>query len=193
MSLSAVDGLAWVAGRLAVFIGTIILSVLMWGAFALCVDWRNRSDVMRRIFIGALVVLAFAAPHCLFKNHHPAEMHFYPVVLGGAFALAMITMGELRRIPLSVAVVLMVTVFAIGWCDKMVTIYATSARAEKLLANIKDEVKDFNVPKEYAVKADKNMVRYSIFSQSPAWCLDDGRALRCLNGWRETQVKIVEE
>ena len=193
MSLSAVDGLAWVAGRLAVFIGTIVLSGLMWGAFVLCVDRRNLSDMMRRVLIGAFVVLAFSAPHCLFKSHHPAEMHFYPVVLGGAFALALIPLDEIKRIPFSFAVMSMVLVFAIGWCDKMATIYVTSSRAEKLFGKIKEDVADFNVPLEYTARVDKGIVRYSVFSQSPVWCLDGGRALRSLNGWRDAKVKIVEE
>ena len=193
MGLSNVDGLALFAQKRVVFLATVILSLTAWCAYAACIDTKRRRDVVLRMLAGVCVVVAFAAPHCLFKNHHPAEMHFYPVVLGGAFALAMMPWDGMKRIPFSLAVVSMAGVFAIGWCDKMATIYTTSARAEKVLANIKAEVKDFDAPMAYAVQADKDVVRYSVFSQSPAWCLDSGHALRSLNGWRESKVKLVEE
>ena len=66
-------------------------------------------------------------------------------------------------------------------------------RAKGLMAEIKGKVSDFNTPMEYKVKAVKGLRPYSVYSQSPVWCLDHGGALRCLNGWRESKVKIVEE
>lgn len=193
LSLSGVDALAFVSHRYFLFGATAVLSAVAWCAFASCANLGRGKSAALRMFVCAAVILAFAAPHCLFKNHHPAEMHFYPVVLGGALALALVPMSECKRIPFGLAIVLMATVFAIGWWDKMTTIYVTSARAEALFEKIKSEVKDFGMPSEYVIKADPDGVRYSVFSQSPAWCLDHGRALRCLNGWREPMLKIVEE
>ena len=139
------------------------------------------------------MILAFAAPHCLFKNRHPAEMHFYPVVLGGAFALALASREKVRRVPFCASVVAMSMVFAMGWCDKMSTVYVTSGRAKGLMEEIRGQVPDFNTPMEYTVRATTGLRPYSVYSQSPAWCLDHGRALRSFNGWRESKVKIVEE
>ena len=44
-----------------------------------------------------------------------------------------------------------------------------------------------------ALRAGKRLVRMTHGSLSPAWCLDHGGALRSLNGWRESKVRIVEE
>lgn len=43
------------------------------------------------------------------------------------------------------------------------------------------------------LKAVTGLKLYSVNSQSLEWCLDHGGALRCLNGWRESKMKIVEE
>lgn len=193
MGLSSVDGLAWARGCLVLFVGTAVLSLLAWGAFGLSVDWGNRRDVLRRIAIGILVVLAFAAPHCLFKNHHPAEMHFYPVVLGGALLVGLLPVAAQRTKFFGCAAGIMACLFAVGWGDKLLHIYDTNGRAKALLAEIKASGKDLNTPSEYTVKSDPELVRYSVFSQSPAWCLDYGRALRSENGWRDSRVKIVEK
>ena len=193
MGMSNIDGLAYFAHRYFLFIGTAVFSLLAWCAYAASVDMKRRIEVVSRLIMGVCVIVAFAAPHCMFKNHHPAEMHFYPVLLGGAFTLAMIPLNETSRVPFSSSVILMTAVFAIGWCDKISTIYASNAKAERLLSKIKADVWDFNVPKEYTVKANKDEMRYSVFMQSPAWCLDYGRALRSQNEWRESKVTIVEE
>ena len=192
MSLSNVDGLAMFAHP-CVFYVTVILSCLAWLAFVRSVRIGGGRDAARYLWVCAGVIIAFAAPHCLFKNHHPAEMHFYPVLLGGAFVIAITPLDKIRRVPFGIAVAAMGIVFALGWYDKLTTIYATSARVERLMADIKGEVPDFNRPFEYVVKSDEDLVRYSVFSQSPAWCLDYGRALRCLNGWRESKIVIIEE
>ncbi len=176
-----------------VFCATVILSCLSWMAFVRSVRIGGGRDVARYLFVCVWVISAFAAPHCLFKNHHPAEMHFYPVLLGGAFVIAITPLDKIRRVSFSIAVVAMGIVFALGWYDKLSTIYATSSRAERLMADIKGTVSDFNRPFKYVVKVDEDLVPYSVFSQSPAWCLDYGRALRCLNGWRESKIVIIEE
>lgn len=54
-------------------------------------------------------------------------------------------------------------------------------------------VSALKITTEYKVKAVTGLRPYSVYSQSSAWCLDHGGALRCLNGWRESKVKIVEE
>lgn len=192
MSLSGVDGLA-MGVKPVVFWMTVVLSVAAWLSFAWCVCAGRGKSAAKWMFVCAAVVLAFAAPHCLFKNHHPAEMHFYPVVLGGAFALALAPIDTTRRMPFYASVAAMCMVFAMGWYDKMSTMYVTSGRAKGLMAEIKGKVSDFNTPTEYKVKAATGLKPYSVYSQSPAWCLDHGGALRCLNGWRESKVKIVEE
>ena len=192
MSLSGVDGLA-MGVKSVVFWMTVALSVAAWLSFAWCVCAGRGKSAALRLLVCAAVILAFAAPHCLFKNHHPAEMHFYPVVLGGAFALALAPIDKVRRVPFCASVVAMSIVFAMGWCDKLSTMYVTSGRAKELMAEIRDKVSDFDTPTEYKVKAVTELRPYSVYSQSPAWCLDHGGALRSLNGWRESKVKIVEE
>lgn len=193
LSLSGVDALAFVSHRYFLFGATAVLSVIACCAFASCADVGRGKSAALRLFVCAAVILAFAAPHCLFKNHHPAEMHFYPVVLGGALALALAPIDKVRRVPFCVSVAAMSIVFAMGWCDKLSTMYVTSGRAKGLMAEIKGKVSDFNAPMEYKVKAVTGLKPYSVYSQSPAWCLDHGGALRCLNGWRDSKVKIVEE
>lgn len=193
LSLSGVDALAFVSHRYFLFGATAVLSAIAWCAFASCADLGRGKSAALRLLVCAAVILAFAAPHCLFKNHHPAEMHFYPVVLGTALAIAIIPMDYAKRIPFIVSVVSMCAVFAIGWYDKMAAIYASSARAKALLAEVRDSVTDYSVPAEYRVKSASDVSRYSVFSQPATWCLDYGRAFRCLNGWRESKLVLVDE
>lgn len=193
LSLSGVDALAFVSHRYFLFGATAVLSVIAWSVFASCSDLGRGKSAALRLLVCAAVILAFAAPHCLFKNHHPAEMHFYPVVLGTALAIAIIPMDYAKRIPFTVSVVSMCVVFAIGWFDKMTSIYKSSARAKALLAEVRDSVVDFSMANEYRVKSTPEVARYSVFSQPAVWCLDNGRAFRCLNGWRESKLVLVEE
>ena len=193
LSLSGVDALAFVSHRYFLFGATAVLSVVAWSVFASCADLGRGKSAALRLFVCAAVILAFAAPHCLFKNHHPAEMHFYPVVLGTALAIALIPIDYAKRMPFIVSVVSMCAVFAIGWFDKMTSIYESSARAKALLAEVRDSVADFSVANEYRVKSTPEVARYSVFSQPATWCLDNGRAFRCLNGWRESKLVLVEE
>lgn len=193
LSLSGVDALAFVSHRYFLFGATAVLSVSAWCAFASCAEVGRGKSAALRLVVCAAMILAFAAPHCLFKNHHPAEMHFYPVVLGTALAIAIIPMDYAKRMPFIVAVVYMCAVFAIGWFDKMTAIYESSARAKALLAEVRDSVADFSVATEYRVKSTPEVARYSVFSQPATWCLDNGRAFRCLNGWRESKLVLVEE
>ena len=192
MSLSGVDGLA-MGVKPVVFWMTVVLSVAAWLSFAWCVRAGRGKSAAKWMFVCAAMILAFAAPHCLFKNHHPAEMHFYPVVLGTALAIALIPMDYSKRMAFMVSVVSMCAVFAIGWFDKMTSIYASSARARALLAEVQQSVADFSAPSEYRVKCAQEVASYSVFSQPAIWCLDNGRAFRCLNGWRESKVVLVEE
>lgn len=193
LSLSGVDALAFVSHRYFLFGATAVLSVSAWCAFASCAEVGRGKSAALRLLVCAAVILAFAAPHCLFKNHHPAEMHFYPVVLGTALAIAIIPMDYAKRMPFIVSVVSMCAVFTIGWFDKMTSIYASSARARALLAEVQQSVADFSAPSEYRVKCAEEVASYSVFSQPAIWCLDNGRAFRCLNGWRESKVVLVEE
>ena len=190
--MSGVDGLA-MGVRPVVFWMTVVLSAAAWLLFAWCVRAGRGESAALRLLVCAAMILAFAAPHCLFKNHHPAEMHFYPVVLGTALAIAIIPMDYAKRMPFIVSVVSMCAVFAIGWFDKMTSIYESSARAKALLAEVRDSVADFSVANEYRVKSPLEVARYSVFSQPATWCLDNGRAFRCLNGWRESKGVLVEE
>ena len=192
MSLSCVDGLA-MGVKPVVFWTTVVLSVAAWLLFAWCVRIGRGETLATRLLVGVGVIAAFAAPHCLFKNHHPAEMHFYPVVLGTALAISLTPLDYAKRIPFIVSVVSMCAVFAIGWFDKMTAIYASSERARALFEEVRQSVADFSAPSEYRVKSVHEVARYSVFSQPATWCLDNGRAFRCLNGWRESKVVLAEE
>ena len=130
LSLSSVDVLAFVSHRYLLFGASAVLSIIAWYAFGLCANLGCGKSVVKRLFICAVIIFVFAAPHCLFKNHHPAEMHFYPVVLGVALAVALISLDYAKRIPFIVSVVSMCAVFAIGWFDKMTAIYESSERAK---------------------------------------------------------------
>lgn len=193
LSVSGADALAFVSHRYVLFGASAVLSIVAWCAFAACADAGRGKVAAQRLFVCAAMILAFAAPHCLFKNHHPAEMHFYPVVLGTALALALIPMNYAKRMPVIVSVSSMCAVFAIGWFDKMTAIYESSARAEALLAEVRNSVPVLSVPSVYRVKGAPEVVRYSVFSQPAIWCLGDGSAFRRYNGWRESKVALVEE
>lgn len=193
LSLSGVDALAFVSHRYLCFVASIVLSLLAWCSYVRNVDIGHGKSAAQRLLVCTAVVVAFAAPHCLFKNHHPAEMHFYPVVLGAALAVALIPINFANRASFIVSVVSMCGVFAIGWFDRMTAIYATNTRAKALLSDVRDSVSNFSVRSEYRVKGETETARYSVFSQPATWCLDNGRAFRCFNDWRESKVVLVEE
>lgn len=193
LSLSGVDALAFVSHRYLLFGASAALSIVAWYAFGLCANLGCGKSVVKRLFICAVIIFVFAVPHCLFKNHHPAEMHFYPVVLGGALAVALISLDYAKRIPFIVSVVSMCAVFAIGWFDKMTAIYESSERAKTLLAEVTNSVCDFSFSSVYRVKCAPAVVRYSVFSQPAIWCLDNGRAFRSLNAWKEIEFVLIEE
>lgn len=193
LSLSGVDAFAFVSHRYFLFGASVVLSFIAWCAFASCADAECGKSSALRLLVCAAIILAFAAPHCLFKNHHPAEMHFYPVVLGAALAIALIPLNNGKWVPFMASVVSMCVVFTIGWFDKMTAIYESSERAKALLAEIRNSVSDFSTPSVYRVKYAPEVVRYSVFSQPAIWCLGNGQAFRCYNGWRESKLVLVDE
>ena len=149
--------------------------------------------MIKSVLIGLLLIFAMALPHCFSRNHHPAEMHFYPVILGGSFAVGIMLRNGCNMRLARLAFVAMMVVYAIGWCDKICEVYSNSIRAQNLFSSIQAGMSGSKTNRTFVVCKDSAVYHYSVFTQSAAWGLDYGTAFRSLNGWKESKVRIVED
>lgn len=191
-SLTAIDLLALFTGKYAIFGLTVLLSIVFWGL----VGWfqvsscRVQEFCLKVLFCGCIAVV-LALPHCFFKNLHPAEMHFYPVLFAGALFIAMGDYGSFGR-RLRIALVgTMIVLFAIGWIDKLSEFFAYSARTSALMVDLKAKKLDFAKSVYLVVEDDPAVRHYSCFAQSAAHGIYFGAALRSLNSWRDVEYHPV--
>jgi hypothetical protein len=191
MGCSAVDGLAFFTGKYLLFAFSLLLSL---GGWALLLSAAFRSDVrdnLRRAAVGALIVLAFVAPHCFFRYFHPAELHFYSVVTGVALAFGCMRFAaESSRLFYS-GVVCTLLLFASGWADKIYEIYGRSERLRAVMAQISDTGVPLDSPVAFVVGDEPHVRPYSVFSQPVIHGLGMNAALDSLNGWKKAKAVAV--
>lgn len=179
-SLSAIDILAFVYDNWLLLLASGALSVSFFAFWFASADRRRSAE---SCIIAALVAIAMAIPHCCFVSHHPAEMHFYPILFAGALMLAAQPSDARKKVFRFCSVGAMCLIFGIGWSDKMRHTYAHSRRVRVLFEELKSEKLDYSKPIYFIVDADRTIRYYSVFSHSAAHGLDCGRACRAFNGW----------
>lgn len=185
LPVSGLDALAWVVGKRAVFGASAVLSLAFWLAVAGTAVRRSGRAAVAEAGVGAILVTALALPHCLMTAHHPAEIHFYPVVFGGAFLVGLAGRAGLSRRGKVVLAGLMAALFAVGWADKLGEAHRRSAETRRRFREIAARGFDYSKPVYFVVDEDASRVGYSVFRQSVAHGLDYGLACRALNGWRD--------
>lgn len=193
LSMSNIDVLALFTDKKFVFISSVALSILSWTLFGVAWKTPARPGMIKRVLIGIVLIFSMALPHCFSRNHHPAEMHFYPVILGGCLAVGIVLSNGCKIRMARLAFGAMMVVYAIGWCDKIWEVYCNSARAQHLFSIIQEGISDSETNRTFVVSKDATAYHYSVFTQSAAWGLDYGTAFRTLNGWDESKIRIVEE
>ena len=180
--LSGIDGLAFVCNKFGLLSLTVVLSLIFWALFARVAEWRDAG----RTFSAAIAIaIAMSLPHCFFKGHHPAEMHFYPVVFAGSFLLGTLHQKSCDVILKVGLISAMLSLFAVGWYDKMSETYWRSARTRRLYENLRTRDIDFSRPVYFIVEMDQSVNYYSVFAGSAAHGIEFGKACRSFNGWKE--------
>ena len=192
MPLSAVDGLAFACEKWFLFLCTILLSMGLWGSVVLCVTLGAEKKTMYRAAVVAVIAaFAMAIPHCFFKGHHPAEMHFYPVVFAGALLIGSVRVeGKMCRAAV-VGILCMLALYGEGWADKFYETYAHSRRTRALFERLRKEKIDFSQPVYFIVELDRDIHYYSTFTSCAAHGLNFGRACRAFNGWRDFDCRVM--
>lgn len=202
LPLSGVDGFALVTGRIGIAVASIFLAAAFWDlvlARQPSPQGSAASSLRRGIAdfaIALLIAIALAIPHCCFKGHHPAEMHFYPVLFAGSWLLHRCfgANGLVLSAKSRVYIVVLFTIFAflngLVWCDKMSAVYSRNAEAKALLAKLEARQIDYSKPVYFVVGPESGRY-YSVFSNSAAHSVDFGGACRKFNGWRDFERHIV--
>ena len=182
-SLSGIDGLAFECGKMVLLAVTVVCSFGFWSLFAWC-SMKHR-DAMKSLVASIGIAVAMSLPHCFFKGHHPAEMHFYPVVFAGAFLLGALRCEKGGILVRAILPVAMAVLFSLGWYDKLGETYRHSERTQKLFREMAEKNIDFSRPVYFIVEVDQKTNYYSVFAGSAAHGIEFGKACRALNGWKE--------
>ena len=191
MGWSAVDGLAFFTGKYLLFGATVILSLAGWMLLSMAALKSDVRENIRRMFIGVLVILAFVVPHCFFKYFHPAELHLYSVVAGVSIFVGCMRISKREKFGVWSGAVCLMTLFAIGWGDKIAEIYDRSRRTESVMNKIVETRISLESSVAFVVKEDPSVHCYSVFSQQVIHGFGENTALRSLNGWRDTKAVVV--
>ena len=180
--LSALDCLSFACEKYFYFFSSVVLSFVFWGLFSAS---AKADAVGRTLYATALIAVAMAFPHCFFKGHHIAEMHFYPVLFAGSFMIASLARPGLPILKQITLVLVLLLLYASGWTDKLVEVYARSDRTRRLYEDLRASNIDFSRPVWFIVEPDPDVrYWYSVFAGSAAHGLDFGKACRAFNGWR---------
>lgn len=180
--LSGIDGLAFACEKWAFLIASAVLSLVFWSLFGHAVERKNCA---RTLWITGAIAVCMSIPHCFFKGHHPAEMHFYPVLFAGAFLLGVLPLKNSSRILKSSLLMVMTALSFVVWYDKLGEIHKRSERTKKLYAELQTKNIDFSKPVYFIVDVDKEVNYYSVFAGSAAHGVEFGKACRSFNGWKE--------
>lgn len=170
---------------LLISIGTSI--VFWWGWIAS----SKREELGLKVMLLFAMAIAFAAPHCFFKGHHPAEMHFYPVLFSGSVFVALMSKATERVRIRYYGLAGMLVLFACGWYDKLSEVHRHSDRTRALFQELVKRDIDFSKPVYFIAEVDLNVKYYSVFTESAGHGLYWGKACRALNGWRDFDYHLV--
>ena len=191
MGCSAIDGLAFFSGKHILFAITVCLSLAGWLFLLVSLFRYNGLENIRRLILGLLIVLSFAAPHCFFKYFHPAELHMYSIVAGVAILIGCMKFSSGRIFGIYLGAVCFAGLFMIGWVDKIGAIYKRSQRTREVLRKIEEAKVSLEEDVVFVIDEDPSICCYSVFSQSVIHGLGKNKALRSLNGWRDTKAKVI--
>ena len=188
LPLTGFDLLALVCGHWLLVGLSAAASLAFWCCW---IGSAKQGENGFKVLLLFLMALAFAAPHCFFKGHHPAEMHFYPVIFAGSMFIALMPAAVGQSIARCCGIVAMIVLFACGWYDRLSEVHRHSERTRTLFQELAKTGIDFSKPVYFIAEADPNVKYYSVFTESAGHGLYWGRALRALNGWRDFDYRLV--
>jgi hypothetical protein len=191
MGWSAVDGLAFFTGKYMLFGMTVLLSLVGWLLLVMVAIQSDVRENMRRIFIGLIMILAFAAPHCFFKYFHPAELNLYSVVTGVSLLVGCVRFADKQRKGVFMGALCLLVLFGLGWGDKITEIYGRSEKLRVVMDKIAETGANLEAQVAFVVEKERSLRCYSVFSQSVVHGFGENTALKSLNGWRETKAIVV--
>jgi len=186
--LSGFDMLSFVCGHWLLMVASAVSLCAFWWCWLVS---AKRDGIEVKVWLLALMAAAFAAPHCFFKGHHPAEMHFYPVIFAGAVFVALMSTAAGRMGLRLCSVTSMIVLFACGWCDRLTEVHRHSERTKALFHELAGKEIDFSKPVYFIAEADPNVKYYSVFTESAGHGLYWGKACRALNGWRDFDYHLA--
>ena len=182
LPLMGFDVLSFVCEYWVSFVISIVASLGFWGVWVESAQhhgWKAKS-----VLVGVLAI-AFASPHCFFKGHHPAEMHFYPVLFAGAVLLALFSCAPKKMKLRCLSVGAMVLLFASGWYIKVSEVRKHSDRTRILFQELSQRKLDYSKPIYFIAEGDPTVKYYSVFTESAGHGVYWGKACRAFNGWRD--------
>ena len=188
LPLSQFDMLSFACEHWLLMLASAVASLAFWWCW---VASAKREEMELKVILCVLLALTFAAPHCFFKGHHPAEMHFYPVLFAGSVFIAItpLAAGQLRE--RCWGLMAMVLLFVCGWYDKLTEVHKHSERTRALFQELSNRDIDFSKPVYFIAEADPNVKYYSVFTESAGHGLYWGKACRALNGWRDFDYNLA--
>lgn len=188
LPLTQFDMLSFACGHWWLMAASAVACLAFWGCW---IASAKREEMDSKVLLLIVLALAFAAPHCFFKGHHPAEMHFYPILFAGSVfvALTPAAAGQLRMRCLGVMA--MLTLFVCGWYDKLIEVHKHSERTRALFQELSKRDIDFSKPVYFIAEADPNVKYYSVFTESAGHGLYWGKACRALNGWLDFDYHLA--
>ena len=188
LPLSGFDMLSFVCAHWLLMVASAVSLFVFWWCWIMS---AGRDEIEFKVWMLVFMALAFAAPHCFFKGHHPAEMHFYPVIFAGAVFIALLSTADGRSRMRHCGVMSMIVLFACGWYDRLVEVHRHSERTRILFQELAKKEIDFSKPVYFIAEADPNVKYYSVFTESAGHGLYWGKACRALNGWRDFDYHLA--
>lgn len=188
LPLTGFDMLAFVCEHWLLLVVSVVASFAFWCCW---IESAKRDELQIKVLLLSLMALAFAAPHCFFKGHHPAEMHFYPVIFAGSMFIGLTPVASGQLLTRCCGTVAMIVLFACGWYDRLIEVHRHSERTRTLFHELAKKGIDFSRPVYFIAEADPNVKYYSVFTESAGHGLYWGKACRALNGWRDFDYHLA--
>ena len=188
LPLTGFDVLSFVCEYWAAFVISFVGSLVFWCIWvesAKHYEWKSKSALV------CLLAIAFASPHCFFKGHHPAEMHFYPVLFSGSVLMALFPCAPEKIKLRYLSVGAMILLFASGWCIKVSEVRKHSDRTRVLFQELSRKKLDYSKPIYFIAEGDPTVKYYSVFTESAGHGVYWGRACRAFNGWRDFDYHLA--